>query len=305
MCLPLRTDADDFNEDFRELFIPANYGRRIGWAIEARMATHCNFSPAIMTEGLLGHPAVHIDNRMNDMEDIAICWENGTLDRVDGENILLLLKEGNNISFDSPRNSSADDGRHSSGASSLVANEPVPAPRVARAPDMVDLTLDDTTDEILEAKPSPDDTNTSAAEDSLENAIICDARKNPVASDNVSDETIIPKLAFGSGADIVDSEVNENPDVADPGIGENLSSPGDSNGYAADSDCLMSFDFFENVMHDTQRNRSPQNLMYDACDEYSQMSMEFTEETAMMTAVMDKEVAGLKALLIALKEREK
>ena len=272
MCLPLRTDADDFNEDFRELFIPANYGRRIGWAIEARMATHCNFSPAIMTEGLLGHPAVHIDNRMNDMEDIAICWENGTLDRVDGENILLLLKEGNNISFDSPRNSSADDGRHSSGASSLVANEPVPAPRVARAPDMVDLTLDDTTDEILEAKPSPDDTNTSAAEDSLENAIICGARKNPVASDDDSDEDIIPKLAFGNGADIVDSEMNENPDVAvpgidqnlsspvdsDPGIGENLSSPGDSDGYAADSDCLMSFVFFENVMHDTQRNQSPQ-----------------------------------------------
>jgi hypothetical protein len=45
--------------------------------------------------------------------------------------------------------------------------------------------------------------------------------------------------------------------------------------------------------------------MYDACDEYSQMSMEFTEETAMMTAIMDKEVAGLKALLIALKKREK
>ena len=96
--------------------------------------------------------------------------------------------------------------------------------------------------------------------------------------------------------------MSENPDVAVSGIDKNLPGPGGSDGYAADSerlmssdsDCLMSSEFFEN-----------QNLMYDACDEYSQTSVEFTEETAMMTAVMDKEVAGLKALLTALKEREK
>jgi hypothetical protein len=338
MYLSLRTDAENFNERARAHFMPASYGRRIGWAIEARMARHCNFSPAIMIEGLLEHPATYIDSRIDSEEDIAICWANGVLDRVEGENIALLVNYGNNVTFHSDRESPRDSSDSSSSAASEqapaprvarapdaidpanetalaprvarapdvadTANELAPAPRVARAPDVIDLTLGDTTDDKSEAKTPPDDISTSAAEDALENAVCSknNAKEKPVALDNDSDEDIVPKPASGNGSDIVDSVMGENLDIADSVMSENSSSPVDSDGYTAGRDSVMSFDFFGDVMHEACCDQMCHNQVYDACDEYSQStvtSMEFERETA----VMDDEVAALRALLIALKKR--
>ena len=81
--------------------MPASYGRRIGWAITACMAKHCNFTPAIMTEGLMEHPATNMDSRIDNDKDIAIYLDNGTPGRVAGSDILLQVFNGEHVSLHS------------------------------------------------------------------------------------------------------------------------------------------------------------------------------------------------------------
>jgi hypothetical protein len=273
-----------------------------------------------MTEGLMEHPATHIDSRIDNDEDIAICWDNGTTGRVAGSNIILQVYNGDNVFF----HSAGESLEGSSDSSSSIASEQAPAPRVARAPDVidsanelalaprvtrapdvVDLTLDETTDENSDAKNPPDDISTSAAEDAV--CYTKNTKKKPVALDDGLDEDIAPKPASKSGSDLVDSV-----------MGDNLSNPVNFDGYAAaESDSVMSYEFevvFGNTLHGFLHNQARtrddsdydffqnQPRVYDASDEYSEStvtSMEFARESA----AIDNEVAGLRALLTALKKR--